>query len=166
MSVLTDFTSYDEIRSLLGVNDDELSDNVLGLNLYLFAFYGEAKDIGGSAVGDFLTIKAVAEGSRTPEQQEFFQTFLVFSSYAVAKELIPSLPLFSPKNITDGKAGLSRYSESPYRDTIESILLGLSRYKEEAKTAYAATGGIAGASLPVISLFLPSSPNYDPVTGQ
>jgi hypothetical protein len=80
----------------------------------------------------------------------------------VAVQLSSSLPLFSPKQVGDGKAGFSRYADSPYKEAIKNAQQKFDRYRArlelkyatfKATTSTAATrrygGGVAPTSDPV-----------------
>lgn len=110
---LTDFTSYDEIRAVLGVSDDELEDSTLSLPMYLTTLTLGLGDIDATLETQYLTLKAAA--TLTPKEQKLLDVVSVFSAYAVAQHLLTSMPLFAPKRITDGRAETDRVTD-PFKD--------------------------------------------------
>ncbi len=58
-SNLTDYTSYDEIRAVLGVSDEELEDGTLALPLYLTMLLMEFDDIEPTLDVQYTDIKAL-----------------------------------------------------------------------------------------------------------
>ena len=158
---LTDFTSYDDIRAALGVSSDEIDDATLSLPLYEYNLTMEMEEVGLTLVSDFQAIT----GTPTENQRRFREATALFATYAVAAQLTTSLPLFSPKEIGDGKAHATRYSQDPYRATIAAVLGAYEKSKARLEAAYAV---IKSASAPIdtyrsyVSVVASTS---DPVTG-
>src|SRR4051812_45297778 len=109
---LTPFTTNEQVRSVLGVSEDELIDETLNLPIYELNLRYELGEVSGSLAADFVTIAALDETTWTDKQKGFVDAVKLFSPYAVSVQLETSLPLFSPKEITDGKASLVRYTDS------------------------------------------------------
>lgn len=113
-TALTSFTSYDEIRAVLGVSDEELENETLGLPLYLRQLQLQLSGISPGLEAAYDTAAALA-GNGTVQQQKLVLVMQVFSAYAIARILLTSLSLFAPKRITDGKAEFERIAD-PYQD--------------------------------------------------
>lgn len=174
MSLLTYVASYDEVRALLGVSDDELPDSTLALRVFYRSLeegFNEVDETVSEATGtllaQFKTVSAIAHAARTAVQQRFFDNVQSYSSYHVASDLADSLPQFSPKTISDGKAMVQRHSDSPYKLTIDGVRLGKARALARLKRAYAVQlGDTAPSSVASpVSVLLISNPDNDPVTG-
>jgi hypothetical protein len=118
---ITDYTSCNDIRAVLGVTSDELDDTTISLDVYRFNLDSEFEDIHLSLKSSFATVKAVAELTRSETEERLYRTVNMFATYAVARQLLGALPLFSPKEITDGKAGMSRYASDPYKETMKRV---------------------------------------------
>lgn len=162
--MLTDYTTYAEIRAALGVSDEEIDDATLGLNMYERGLVADLEDINTALPASYATILAKAENVRTASETAVFEALQLFAPFAIAKQLASSLPLFSPKQISDGKAGFSRYADSPYKETIKTVEKLFDRYRARLETKYAAFGG--GAATTVVRDFGgAASPTTDPVTG-
>ena len=110
---LIDYTSYDEIRAVLGVSDEELEDSTLSLPMYLTTLTLGLGDIDTTLETQYLTLKAAT--TLTPKEQKLLDVVSVFSAYAVAQHLLTSMPLFAPKRITDGRAETDRVTD-PFKD--------------------------------------------------
>ena len=117
-TILTDFTSYDEIRAVLGVSDEELEDSTLELPLYSLALSMELEDIASTLEDQYTTIKA--QPDKTPLEQKLLDVVSVFSAYAISKNLLTSMPLFAPKRITDGSAETERVTD-PFEGVREGV---------------------------------------------
>jgi hypothetical protein len=159
--MITDYTTYDDIRAALGVESEEISDATLGLTLYSNYLDGELEDI------DF-TLPTVYQDTKdllapTDVELRFMKTCELFSTFAVAKQLCAALPLFAPRKQTDGKAAVERF-DNPYRDTIKMVNEQYGTLRARLITALAAVGTSVVASV-AQSYVLVSNPDYDPVTG-
>ena len=117
-TALTDFASYDEIRAVLGVSDEELEDGTLALPMYLKLLQMEFGDMEPTLEAQYLAAKGSA--SPTAEEQKLVDVVSVFSAYAISKHLLTSLPLFAPKRITDGRAETDRVTD-PFEGVREGV---------------------------------------------
>ena len=117
-TALTQFTSYDEIRAVLGVSDEELEDTTLALSMYPRLLEMDLGDISSGLVDQYLAIYALA--IKTPEEQKLLDVVSVFSAYAISKHLLTSMPLFAPKRITDGRAETDRVTD-PFEGVREGV---------------------------------------------
>jgi len=163
VSLLT-LTSYQDIRAVLGVSEDEISDDTLALTTWVTGLTLELLEVAALLPAQYTTVAAIAAGARTADQQWFYDLTRLYATYAVAKQLSSGLPLFSPKNITDGKASIGRFSDSPYKETIKAVQAGYERYQVALASAYSV---VAAVSVTTVSRpwFSVASPNTDPVTG-
>lgn len=161
--LLSNYTSFDEVRAVLGVSIDELSDATLSLNLYVFnlALELDEVDLGvASYYAPFITVPAVKK-----TDIRFSQCVSLFSAYAVARQACAALPMFGPKEQTDGKSSLVRFANDPYKITIARINEQYQKAKVALDVAYSATQAVTAppvSTRPYLSVVLA---NYDPVTG-
>lgn len=143
MSVLT-YTTFEDIRGVLGVSDEDVNDVTLNLNIYDFNLQQELEDVSLTSPGatadelstEFSTVASISEGSRTDDQKRFFRLTQMFATYAVAKQLASSLPLFAPQSVTDSKAGMNRFANNPYADTIKEVEKQYGRSKDRLSAAW------------------------------
>jgi hypothetical protein len=165
MALVTDYTTYEEIRSALGTNVDELPDATLALAMYAVSLQVELKQIGVALPATFATIKAIApETNRSAAQQDVFEAVTMFAPYAVAMQLT-GLPLFSPKEITDGKATVTRYSDSPYKLAIAGCKAEYERWKMYLAEKYKILVPSDATTNSPPPLFGVAAPVSDPVLG-
>jgi len=162
---LVDFTSFEDIRAALGVSAEEIKDATLSLPLYVNRLRMDLESVSASTLTLHATLANVQPASQTEQQARFEIALQLFATYSVAKHLTISLPLFSPREITDGKASLSRYAQDPYRATIARVE---SEYDTLRQNLAAALAGAESVSAPTVSLrpwFSAVTPTPDPVTG-
>lgn len=159
---LIDYTSYNDVRAALGVSVDEIDDATLSLDLYEFNLVSELEGISLTLIPDFLGLPPTG---RTAEQTRFYQSTKLFATYATAKLGTIALPMFSPKEQTDGKAGLVRFAQDPYKATIARVLQQYEAFKSKLEVAYAAVTPAAGAVVSTRPYFSVVTPAYDPVLG-
>lgn len=162
---LSDFTTYDDIRAVLGVSTDELEDTTIALSVYSVGLEADLRSLRVSFLSDHAAVKAVAEGSRTDAQEWFLRCSTSFATYSMAAQLSDSLPMFAPKDITDGKASVGRFAANPYERTLEAIR---ARYTETRNQLQAALEAAVPVSTVVVTSFRPSiltGRPVDPVTG-
>jgi uncharacterized protein (UPF0335 family) len=162
---LLDYTTYGDIRAVLGVSEDEIEDSTLSLQVYEFGLSSEIRAVSRSLVSDVATVIAKEESTRTATESELLEVMTLFSTYAVARQLLTSLPLFSPKEISDGKASQTRYSINPYEETIRRVETEFNRFKAELEEVYASYKSTTAQARVERTYILVSSPSTDPVTG-
>ena len=110
--LLTDFASYDEVRSVLGVSATELADTVLTQPQWGTLATIDLEDVNLGIPAIYVTISALASNIRTAQQQRFYELVRLFASYSCAKTLLSSLPLFSVRSLTDGRAEFTRHEDA------------------------------------------------------
>lgn len=161
---LLDYTSYDEVRAVLGVSSDELEDATLALGVYSSNLNFELEGVSLQLPASYSAVVAIASGSRTAVQQRLYDATRLFATYAVAKQLGTSLPLFGPKDITDGKSAISRFADSPYKETLKNIEGYYNRTRLNLEDAFAKLN-LTEAQVVTRKLLTASSPTSDPVIG-
>lgn len=162
---ITEYTTYNDIRAALGVSEDEIEDATLSLDLYSMNLSSELDDVSSSITTTFEGLRDVAAESLSDEQIKFDRFVRLFSTYAVAKQLTTSLPLFSPKDYADGKASFGRYAQNPYKDVIKSVEEAYSKFRLKLAEASAS---VTSSQAPVVATrpyFSGATPGYDPVLG-
>lgn len=143
MLTLLNYTSYDEIRAVLGVSDEEIEDVTLALPLYAQKLGFDLEDI--SVNLETLYDTARSASSPTSAQTKLLNSVQVFSAYAVAKHLLVSASLFAPRRIGDGRAETERVTDpfETLRDDVASAYLSL---KERVEAALVGLGEQVGAA--------------------
>lgn len=162
MLSLSDFFSPEEVRAVLGVATEELEDGTLDLEMYPRHLEIELAQIGQNLATDFAAASVAA--SPTAADLQLIALTKQFSLYCVAALVAESMPNFSPRNISDGKGGFIRHSDS-YKEVLARVGNRLQQASERLKTAY--TAYVGSSATVVLPTFLAvSTPSYDPVTGE
>lgn len=159
--MITDYTTYADIRSALGTNEDEIADTTLALRLYEDALDADLEDVALGIPATYTSLKNAL--NPTDAQARFLKAARLFATYSVAKHLTTSLSVFSPVRIEDGKAGMSRVSD-PHRETIKMVNQQYERWRAYLAKAFEALGQIAASTTPR-PYFAIVSPSEDPATG-
>lgn len=163
---LTQYCELDEVRAALGVNDVELPDTVLNLPIYEIGLVRELTKVSTSLPAAFSSVLGVLESARTAQQTDLYNATRMFSVYTCAKQVGVSLASITPKGVSDGKASVSRFSDSPYKDVLERVEAVLASARAHLIEAYATLSGSGAStqmSLPLA--FRAGGRTYDPVTG-
>lgn len=108
---LLDYTTYEEVRAVLGVSATELPDLTLSQPQYGTALTLDLRDISVSVPTLYTTISAIPQISRTADQQWYYDLTRLTAAYAIARNLLTSLPLFSVARLTDGRAEFERQKD-------------------------------------------------------
>lgn len=161
--MITDYTSYAEIRSILGVSDDEVADSELALPLWGILLSEKLSDIGDSVDTTYKAIALVPEIARTTQQKKFQATASLYAAYAIAQELLIALPMFGFKRLTDGKAEQERFDR--WDDLKLGITRGANAMRVKLRLALSALDATFAVSS-VTGVFVVSTGiTTDPVTG-
>lgn len=158
MITLPDYASFDSVRAALGVSNKEIPDTALDLDIYALFVQEELDEISDTLRTEFEAI--VPPGADADEIAKY-DAVRVFSSYAIAYKVTDSLPNASPKTITEGKASLSRHSDSPYKLVIIEVRKSYIYWKKILEGLIDDTEPTAV----VQTLMSVSNPDYDPVIG-
>lgn len=164
--VLADYTSYDEIRSLLGVTRRELADSTLALPHWALITEQELRDMDGG-VGVVLTqyTTVAALSTKTADQTQFYNVARLFVLYSIGRQLLRSADVFQPLSISDGKAALARL-ESRFDTLRPAIDGGWQALKARVEAALAILVPAATLKVSVDRvMIIGSGLGTDPVTG-
>lgn len=158
---VTTYTTFESVRTTLGLNTKELPDTLLAAEIYALALEEAFSEISSTFAADY-TAAVLLE---TVAAVNFVRTARIFSTYSVSFQCTGALPLFTTKAITDGKAGVYRDGNSPYKETVKKITAGYEAAKRKLLEAYGLyTGSALAAAMPYPMLGV-STPSTDPVTG-
>lgn len=131
----SDYTTADSVRAVLGISVKEASDAVVEDTVNLTNMLEALYSVSTTLAADFR--KAAAAAPRSDKQTRFVLLVQTFCAYAVALQLIPSLPLLAPQQITDGKTAVNRV-DNPYEHLKPSLQASLTYFKANMIEAYAA----------------------------
>lgn len=161
MALLTEFTTADAIRAVLGVSDEEIEDATLALPQYAQLFSIELENIAATAESQYLTIKNLTPPV-TALEQKYLDVVQLFAAYSTAKTLLGSLALFAPKAITDGRASMDRFPD-PMDDVKEGVESMYNSLKQRLKDILGEVG-VATAPSQTRNWFGVSPIGYNPIT--
>ena len=161
--MLTDYTTYDEIRAILGVAQLELEDATLALGLYERLLEEDLTSVDDGLIAQYAAIAAIAEGSRTTAQQKYYDVIQLFSAYSTARHLLSSLQYFAANQITDGRASEQRVAD-PYSATRENVERSYGKLRARALVTYGALGNSITAAVTRVYAEV-ATLGVDPVTG-
>jgi hypothetical protein len=160
--MLTDYTTYDEVRAVLGLSTKDLEDATLSLSIYERNLTMELAEADPNVKSQYLAITLIPENTRTAAQQTFFEVTQVFAAYSVSRQLLTSLPYFALQRVTDGRAEGEREHDA-FKDTKDSINATYNILATRLKTYFAALGNnLVARESAVHSVGVGIS--YDPVT--
>lgn len=162
---ISEYTSFDEVRAVLGVEDDELKDETLGLKTYDLELTEELREISPTLISLYSDIKGKEENDRSNEEGRVYELTRLFAVYYVAQQAGNALPMFSPRSIGDGKATMTRFSGEPYKEMLEKISGRVELYRTRLKTAIEELVAQTTVRNPRRTLVAVGSA-YDPVTGE
>ncbi len=170
MLVITDYISYAEVRTTVGLSEDELPDETLALEIYAnsleLAFGGVTLSDNppgpGTVVSVFATVVAISPSdSRTVLQQALYNLTKLFAAYQVSLEVATSLSMRAPKTLSDSKVTIGRFSpQDTWKDVIDALTLKLADIKDRLEDLGEEDTTTTTGMLHVVT------PSYDPITGE
>lgn len=158
MITLTEYTSYAEVRAVLGVSSYELSDSLLALPNYsralqtkLYATTGTFGSVTGSLIDIFDALSS--EASPTADEENMLALIQQFSTYVVAEACLSGLSLAALKSESDGEAIQTRFSsEATFKDVAKSVRQQLTSLLAQIDSALGNTADV----LPILSRVAPA----------
>lgn len=157
---LTTYTTYNEVRAVLGVSMTELPDTILSQPIYSTLLDLALEDVNVNIPAHFATVSALPTPSSA--QNRFLDLVKLYAPYSTAKELLVSLPLFSVQSLTDGRAEFTRQNDvfEDVRDGVESALLSL---RARLSASYAGLTVTSATIRPTLVMTVASALGFDPV---
>ena len=157
---MLDYTSYDQVRAVLGVSSHELSDDTLGLDLYSNLLMVRLMSITGTiagASGSLLTLVQAVKLKSAPTTEEQMLLALVppLATHMVAESCLSGLSLFALKSETDGESIQTRFSsEATFREVGDSVRQAINSLLAQVDRLLGGAGSTA--ALPFLSVVVPS----------
>jgi len=164
---ITDYTTYDDIRAVLGVEDDELTDATIGLSIYENTL-SLALTATSGVLSPSTETRNLAEQheyisnlvSPTDDETKMLLTIVNYACCVVAAALSSSLPMLAPKIQSDGKSTLTRFaSEETYKSAQRGVWEMIAKIKGDFIELF---GGTVEVSTPLSVV----TPDEDLVTGE
>lgn len=161
--MLTEYTTYDDIRAALGVSTEEIDDATLGLESFLTLLEEDLLAV-NSAVPTAWAALPSDPDTDTAEQKRFRRLVKLYSTYAVAYRLLDSAEMFGFLKVADGRASAERAAKAFENLRVNvSVMLG----KVKVLLLDALLGVSPSAVIPasVVSSYVSGVPGgTDPVT--
>ena len=123
MITVTDYTSYAEIRAVIGVDALELPDATLGLQTFATALYRTLLSITNSSGNTLVALfDAIDPFDMDISEEILYYTIKEYATYVVADACCSGLSMFALKSDSDGKAAQSRFSsEATFKDVVKNV---------------------------------------------
>lgn len=134
MITITDYTSYDAVRAVLGVSEFEITDTQLALPIYASALQRILRGTTNSAGKSLYTFfdEILYDLSPTEAEDTLLGLIRELSAYVVAEACLPGLSLAAYKSESDGKANVTRFSaEATFLSVSNNIQTQISKLKSE-----------------------------------
>lgn len=160
---ITSYTSYAEIRQVVGLSVKELPDAELAVEMYNNVLQLKLQEVvlptaapgPGPLDSRFLAVAALAENARTTAEQKLYNLTRLYSTYVVAYEVSMSLSSRTPKTISDGKHTLVRFSpESVYLTTAKNVAEQVKDLRQKIEAIAEVTDEIV--TLPLLTAIKPA----------
>lgn len=156
-----DYTSPQEVRSLLGASPKEVVDEVVTTNTYLTMVLEKLDEIDPTLATTFLAARDAEPPTKA--QARFVLLVQTFCAYVVAIGLVPAIPNLIAKRITDGKSEVER--NNPYASLMPELLANLSWIRNRVVLALAELNGQPAPATTVRRLAGGIPLGLDPVAG-
>jgi hypothetical protein len=109
--LLTDYTTYAEIRATLGVNEREIEDIDMSGPTLGAMVEERLYEMSPTALARYGAL--ILAVPATPEEIRFCSLFKLYINYLAAKELVGPLMMYAPQSIEDGRAKTVRFAATP-----------------------------------------------------
>ena len=161
MILVTDYTSYAEIRAVIGVDALELPDATLGLQTFATALYRTLLSITNSSGETLIALFDTIDPFDMDISEEIlYYTIKEYATYVVADACCSGLSMFALKSDSDGKAAQSRFaSEATFKDVAKNVQQRLASLTGALDQML---GGTTAYAIPGLTRV---SPSTDVVTG-
>lgn len=162
--MLTEYTTYAEVRAALGVSEEEIDDATLELQMYETLLEEDLNGISPLVLTTWAGLDE-DEDARTADEAKFAKRLRLYATYSVAAQLLTSVELFGFLKVADGRASTERRPQA--FDTINGNVLAM---LVKARAWLLASLDLLAPGTPVtpagsISWTSSVAPATDPVTG-
>jgi hypothetical protein len=162
--MITDYTSFEDVRAALGVSEEEIADETLGLESVSTLLDEDLLEINSDLPTIFADL-AADEANWTAKEKRLHGLIRLYATYAVAFRLLDSAALFGFLQVADGRASTSRVPDA-YKNLRADVTAMLGRVKAKLITALLAVfPGTTVPTLSTVTFFSAVGTATDPVTG-
>ena len=109
--MLTEYTTYEDVRAALGVSSEEIDDATLGLDTFLTLLEEDLLAVNSGVPTAWLALPADPDTDSASEKR-FRRLVKLYSTYAVAYRLLDSAELFGVLKVADGRASTERTAKA------------------------------------------------------
>jgi hypothetical protein len=163
MNVITTFTKLDDVRSILGVSEEELTDLAMYAEVYATRLTEELTDLSGTLITQYLAKQSLL--TPTAAEERLVKLVQAYSGYVFSGYLLAAMPMFAPKTIKDNAAQMERVVD-PYAGLREDINSTLSYLKTKVLASLLVVSPGAAVTLAVSrTMVVNVGLAVDPVTG-
>ena len=164
--MLTDYTTYDEIRAILSVTDEELEDDHLALPLFEIELSEKLLEVSPGIQTLYKTYSDAGSATLTAQQLRFFNLTRMFAAYSVAVHLLDSYELLAVQTVKDARAEFARF-EKPFERISPAVRATWSTARARLVDAYNVVATTPVSVSTAVRLFTSSAGiAADPVTNQ
>ena len=161
--MITEYTSYDEVRGVLGVGPKEIGDETLALPMWETQLEEYFNETSTYILVTWATLPDV--DARSAAERRFANLVRLCASYAVATFLLPSSELFGFLRVGDGRASTERTAKA-YENLKATVPAQLAKMMEKLLAALAAIEPAAPVpTAPTVAYVSAVGISNDPVTG-
>ena len=161
--MITDYTSFEDVRAALGVSEEEIADGTLELESFATLLDEDLREINAGLPAIFLSL-AADEANWTANQRRLVGLIKLYATYAIAFRLLDSSELFGFLRVADGRASTERVPDA-YRNLRANITAMLGRIKAKLIAALLLVyPGLSVPTLAAVSYFSAVGIATDPVT--
>ena len=118
--LLTTYTTFAQIRSVLGVNEEEITDIDMGQQILADTVEERLLDIGSTVLTRYDEILLLP--SATSTELRYVKLVNMLIAYLAAREILAASTMFFPQSIEDGRAKQTRFAMTPeYGDNVRAM---------------------------------------------
>ncbi len=166
MPPIITYTTYDDVRAVLGVAIEEIPDNVISLKVYENTLTLALSSVSGALDPDTVVRNLtdhydylIALETPTAIQVKFIQTIEMYATYIVADQLANSISMSAPKTQADGKSVLVRFSSEA---TFKAVQKAIKNTLGKLSVAIMELLSVTVATAPHLTVV---APDVDLITG-
>ena len=161
---ITEYTTPDSVRAILGVSDDELEDEVIGNAVYTTLLDEALLDLSPTLPANFKVVQE--QDTKTSDEARFVARVQTWSAYFLANLLLTSAETFSPQILKSEKDAFERVVD-PFAHLREDVpgMMEYLRAKIDASYAILFPAEDIADSATVRILVVNAGLGTDPVTG-
>jgi hypothetical protein len=163
--MLTEYTTYEDVRAALGVSEEELADATLELQTFLTLLEEDLIEVNAAVPTAWLALPE-DPATDTALEKRFRALVRLYSTYDVAFRLLDPAQMFGYLKVADGRASVERTADAfkdlrtnvaAMRTSVKALLLGallalVPSASVPTPSVLSYVSGVAGSSDPVTGI--------------